>query len=84
MSSHAVAYQAVPPSPFEQLAHRIHRQVNSPAAQLRRRTVIAREAGERVDDWDLLIEQLGAEDSVRMTYLEDGAIQLCWTNQHPG
>lgn len=83
MSSHAVAFQAVSPSSFEQLARRIHRQVNSPAAQLRRRTVIVREVGERMDDWDLLIEQLGAEDSVRMTYLEDGAIQLCWTNQHP-
>ncbi|MNN06752.1 hypothetical protein D3C81_1195530 [compost metagenome] len=70
------------PSRFEQLMQRIHRQVNSSAAQERRRTVISRLPGERVDDWDKLLDQLDVEESVRLTRLDGGAIQLCWTNHH--
>ncbi|MFC0669433.1 DUF1654 domain-containing protein [Azotobacter chroococcum] len=77
------AYASVTPTSYELLARRIHRQVMSPSAQLQRRTVIAREPGEREDDWDLLLEQLSEEESVRMTRLEGGAVQLTWTNQHP-
>ncbi|MFP6365496.1 DUF1654 domain-containing protein [Pseudomonas aeruginosa] len=74
------------PSPsmsrFEQLTKRIHRQVNSSAAQERRRTVISRLPEERVDDWDKLLDQLEVEESVRLTYLDGGNIQLSWTNHH--
>lgn len=69
-------------TPFEQLARRIHRQVNSPAAQTRRRTIIARLSNEKLDDWDCLLEQLDIEDSVRVTRLECGSVGLAWTNQH--
>ncbi|WP_177410592.1 DUF1654 domain-containing protein [Pseudomonas sp. SDI] len=69
-------------SRFEQLARRIHRQVNSCAAQHRRRTVISRLPGERMDDWDKLLDQLEVEESVRLTPLDGGSIQLSWTNQH--
>lgn len=69
-------------TPFEQLARRIHRQVNSSAAQTRRRTIIARLSSEKLDDWDCLLEQLDAEDSVRVTRLECGSVGLAWTNQH--
>lgn len=67
---------------FEQLIKRIHLQVNSSAAQERRRTVINRLPGERVDDWDKLLDQLQVEESVRLTLLDGGRIQLNWTNQH--
>ena len=67
---------------LEHLLQRIYRQVNSSAAQERRRTVISRLPSERVDDWDSLLEQLEVEESVRLTRLDGGAIQLCWTNQH--
>lgn len=70
-------------TPFEQLARRIYRQVNSSAAQTRRRTIIARLSSEKLDDWDCLLDQLGTEDSVRLTRLECGAVGLTWTNQHP-
>ncbi|WP_122665168.1 DUF1654 domain-containing protein [Pseudomonas viridiflava] len=69
-------------TPYERLARRIHRQVNSSAAQRRRRTVIARLSGEKLDDWDCLLDQLDLEDSVRVTRLECGAVGLTWTNQH--
>lgn len=69
-------------TPYEQLTRRIHRQVNSPTAQCRRRTVIMRQSGELEADWDCLLEQLGVEESVRVVPLEDGVVQLSWTNQH--
>lgn len=69
-------------TPFEQLARRIHRQVNSSAAQTRRRTIIARLSSEKLDDWDCLLEQFDVEDSVHVTRLECGAVGLTWTNQH--
>ncbi|WP_349616197.1 DUF1654 domain-containing protein [Azotobacter salinestris] len=77
------ASASVAPTSYELLARRIHRQVMSPSAQLKRQTVIVREPGEREEDWDLLLEQLGEEESVRMARLEGGAVQLIWTNQHP-
>lgn len=67
---------------YEELTRRIQRQVNSEAAQVRRRTVIVRQSGERVDDWDKFLEQLNVEESVRVTLLGDGVAQLSWTNQH--
>ena len=69
-------------TPFERLARRIFRQVNSSAAQTRRRTIIARLSSEKLDDWDCLLDQLDIEDSVSVTRLECGAVGLAWTNQH--
>lgn len=73
-----------PVSSFDRLVTRIYRQVNSSAAQMRRRTVIYRLSEERSDDWDRLLEHLNGEESVRLLPLGDGTIQLIWTNQHPG
>lgn len=69
-------------SRFELLAGRIYRQVISSSAQERRRTVISRLPDERMDDWDKLLDHLEIEESVRLTHLDGGAVQLCWTNQH--
>ena len=66
----------------EQLARRIHKQVNSSAAQMWRRTLIVRQSGERTEDWDALLEQFDLEESVRVTRLEEGSVYLSWTNQH--
>lgn len=75
------------PSPsslrFEQLIRRIHRQINSAAAQERRRTIIARLPDELLDHWDRLLEQLEVEESVKLIRLEGEAVQLNWRNQHP-
>lgn len=73
-----------PATSCELLARRIFRQVMSPRARLQRCAVIVREPGERVDDWDQLLDQLGANDSVQLTRLECGAVRLAWTNQHAG
>jgi hypothetical protein len=71
------------PLPYELLASRIKKQILSPRAQLERRAVIARQPDEAEEDWALLLEQLGEEESVTLAHLEDGTVQLTWTNQHP-
>jgi len=72
-----------PFTPFDQLACRIYRQVNSASAQVLRRTLIRRLSSELSDDWDRLLEQLNDEESVRLKHLGDGVAQLSWTNHHP-
>lgn len=71
------------PSPYELLASRIKKQILSPRAQLERKALIARQPDEGEEDWALLLEQLGEEESVTLAHQEDGAVQLTWTNHHP-
>lgn len=44
---------------------------------MRRRTIIARQSGEKLDDWDLLLEQLDVEDSVSVTRLDWQHSEAC-------
>ncbi|RRV08533.1 DUF1654 domain-containing protein [Pseudomonas sp. v388] len=69
-------------SPYQHLLHRIHRQINSSAAQLRRQTTIVRAPDENAEDWDAFLEQLDIEESVSVTRLGWGIARLEWTNQH--
>jgi hypothetical protein len=68
---------------YQELMRRIHRQINSSAAQLRRQTVIVRQSDESEDDWEAFLDQLDIDESVRVTRLEGGLARLTWTNQHP-
>lgn len=67
---------------YQELIRRVHRQINSSAAQLRRQTVIVRQSGECPDDWDAFLEQLEIEESVSVYRVERGVVQLKWINQH--
>ena len=67
---------------YEELSRRVHRQINSSAAQATRRTIIVRQSGDRIGDWDKLIEHLDAEESVRVRLMGDSTAQLSWANQH--
>lgn len=69
-------------TPFESLIRRIHRQINSSAAQARRQTIIVLQPGEDASDWDAFLDQLEIEESVRVTHIEKGSARLDWTNQH--
>lgn len=71
------------PTPFDQLAFRIYRQVNGHVAQSMRRTVIQRLSYESSDDWDRLLEQFDREEGVRLRRLGDDVAHLYWTNHHP-
>ncbi|POR62220.1 DUF1654 domain-containing protein [Pseudomonas syringae] len=70
-------------TPYQSLISRIHRQINSSAAQSTRHTTIARQPDESASDWDVFLEQLELEESVRVTRIARGVARLIWTNQHP-
>ncbi|MCF5467145.1 DUF1654 domain-containing protein [Pseudomonas syringae] len=72
-----------PSTPFQRLLRRIYRQINSPASQNTRHTTIAKQPDESASDWDVFLEQLELEESVRVTRVERGVARLKWTNQHP-
>lgn len=67
-----------PPSSYELLARRIQKLILAPRAQLERRVVIARAPDELEADWDLLLDQLGEEESVTVAPQEDGSVRLTW------
>lgn len=67
-----------PPSSYELLASRIQKLILAPRAQLERRALIARAPDELEEDWNLLLDQLGEEESVTMAPQEDGSICLTW------
>lgn len=67
-----------PPSSYNLLAHRVQKLILAPRAQLERRVVITRAPDELEADWDLLLDQLGEEESVTTTPLEDGSVRLTW------
>ncbi|WKW34099.1 DUF1654 domain-containing protein [Pseudomonas viridiflava] len=72
-----------PFTPYQSLLRRIHRQINSSAAQSNRHTTIARQPDESASDWDVFLEQLELEESVRVTRIDHEVAKLKWTNQHP-
>ncbi|MCS3472482.1 hypothetical protein M2401_006246 [Pseudomonas sp. JUb42] len=67
---------------YQELMRRIHKQINSSDAQLRRQTVIVRLSDESEDDWETFLDQLDIDESVRVVRLEGGLARLTWTNQH--
>lgn len=76
MARKAVAVR--PPSSFELLARRIQRQITSPRAQVERQANICRLDDESEEDWALLLEQIGEEETVTMTQRDDGTVHLAW------
>lgn len=72
------ATASTPPSSYELLARRVQKLILAPRAQLERRVVIARAPDELEEDWDLLLDQLGEEESVTVAPQEDGSVHLTW------
>lgn len=70
----------VPVSSYMRLLRRVQREIMRPRSQLERRVVIVRQADEREADWDLLLEQLGDEEHVRVVQVRDGAVEVAWRN----
>lgn len=67
------------PAPYQLLASRIQKQILSSRAQAERRAVIVRQPDEREEDWALLLEQLGEEESVTLARQEDGGVLVTWS-----
>lgn len=73
--------QVVPasPKPYEMLAMRLQRSINTPAAQKSRSALLERLPGDRDQDWTQILEEIGETDNVTMAYRDDGNVQLFWT-----
>lgn len=70
------------PSPYELLALRVQKQLLTPRAQLERRSVISRMPDEPEEAWLQLLDELSQEDTVTLTRLQDGTVEVSWP--HPG
>ncbi|MDF3936684.1 DUF1654 domain-containing protein [Pseudomonas citronellolis] len=71
--------QSVPvTTPYEILARRIQRQMQSPRVQLERRAVIERLPEESEDAWRQLLDDLESESTLTIVKLPDGTIELTW------
>lgn len=63
---------------LERLGLRVSTMINSPKAQLDRRVTIHRLDTDSDEAWDGVMELLGEEDGIDMTFNDDGTVTLRW------
>ncbi|MCY1381867.1 hypothetical protein D9M69_698260 [compost metagenome] len=63
---------------LERLGLRISTMISSPKAQLDRRVTIHQLDTDTDEAWDGVMELLGEEDSLDMTFNDDGTVTLRW------
>ncbi|WP_296256159.1 MULTISPECIES: DUF1654 domain-containing protein [unclassified Pseudomonas] len=67
------------PAPYERLALRIQKIINSTTAQKSRSALIFRLADELEDDWNQLLGEIAENDNVTLAWRDDGGVQVFWT-----
>lgn len=67
------------PAPYERLAVRVQKIINSPTAQKSRAALIFRMADELEEDWNQLLEEIAENDNVTLAWRDDGGVQIFWT-----
>jgi hypothetical protein len=67
------------PGPYERLAIRIQKVINSTNAQKSKAALIFRLPDESEDDWNQLLGEIAENDNVTLAYRDDGGIQVFWT-----
>lgn len=72
------------PKPYEVLAMRLQRVINSPAAQRSKTALLERLESDPDDAWEQVIEELGETDNVTLAFRDDGNVQIFWTVPHEG
>lgn len=78
-----MAKQKAPQQPreltaLEKLGLRVSAMINSPKAQLERQVTIHRLDSDADDDWQVVMELLGEQEGIEMTFNDDGAVTLQW------
>lgn len=63
---------------LERLGMRVSAMINAPLAQLNRRVTIHRLDTDSDEAWDGVMELLGEEDGIDMTFNDDGTVTLKW------
>lgn len=72
------------PKPYEVLAMRLQRVINSPAAQRAKTALLERLESDPDDVWEQVIEELGETDNVTLAFRDDGNVQIFWTVPQEG
>lgn len=67
------------PKPYEVLAMRLQRAINTPAAHKAKSALLERLPGDRDEDWTQILEEIGETDNVTVAHRDDGKVQLFWT-----
>lgn len=66
------------PSPYELLAQRVQKIINSPNAQKAKAALISKHPDDSDDDWAQLLGEIAENDNVTLAHRDDGAVQLFW------
>ena len=66
------------PSPYELLAQRVQKIINSPNAQKAKAALISKHADDSDEDWAQLLGEIAENDNVTLAHRDDGAVQLFW------
>ena len=67
------------PSPYELLAQRVQKIINSPNAQKAKAALISKHADESDEDWAQLLGEIAENDNVTLAHRDDGGVQVFWT-----
>ncbi len=66
------------PSPYELLAQRVQKIINSPNAQKAKAALISKLPDDSDDDWAQLLGEIAENDNVTLAHRDDSAVQLFW------
>ena len=66
------------PSPYELLAQRVQKIINSPNAQKAKAALISKHPDESDEDWAQLLGEIAENGNVTLAHRDDGAVQLFW------
>lgn len=72
------ASSSLPATAYEQLAHRVQKIINAPAAQRSRSALLFRQPQETPEAWQQLLDEIAENDNVTLAWRDDGGIQLFW------
>ncbi|WP_263262063.1 DUF1654 domain-containing protein [Pseudomonas entomophila] len=75
------AASALPATAYEQLAQRVQKIINAPAAQRSRSALLFRQPQETSEDFQRLLDEIAENDNVTLAWRDDGGIQLFWVVQ---
>lgn len=72
------------PKPYELLAMRLQRVINSPAAQRAKTALLERLESDPDDAWEQVMAELEETDNVTLAFRDGGNVQIFWTVPQEG
>jgi len=72
------------PKPYDLLALRLQRVINSPAAQRAKTALLERLESDPDEVWEQIMAELEETDNVTLAFRDDGNVQIFWTVPQEG